>query len=136
MEQLSEVAQLIENSYLDYNVKKIYWDAYQRTSSSTGYSYPDVTRLIKQQMENGALMMNYCGHGAPYAMSHELVMKTAEFESAQSSYLPLWMTASCDIMPFDGQEDNIGEVVMLNRKGGGIAFFGTIFFLHFMRHLK
>ena len=125
MKTADKVAQLIENSYPDYNVKKIYWDAYQRTSSSTGYSYPDVTRLIKQQMENGALMMNYCGHGAPYAMSHELVMKTADFESAQSYYLPLWMTASCDIMPFDGQEDNIGEVVMLNRKGGGIAFFGT-----------
>jgi hypothetical protein len=28
-------------------------------------------------------------------------------------------------MPFDGQEDNIGETVMLNKQGGGIAFFGT-----------
>jgi hypothetical protein len=28
-------------------------------------------------------------------------------------------------MPFDGQEDNNGETVLLNRKGGGIAFFGT-----------
>ena len=28
-------------------------------------------------------------------------------------------------MPFDGQEENIGETVMLNSKGGGIAFFGT-----------
>ena len=35
------------------------------------------------------------------------------------------MTASCDIMPFDGQEDNIGETVLLNSKGGGIVFFGT-----------
>ena len=28
-------------------------------------------------------------------------------------------------MPFDGQEENIGETVMLNPKGGGVAFFGT-----------
>ena len=41
---------MIEQNYPNYNVKKIYWDAYQRTSSTTGYSYPDVTRLIKQQM--------------------------------------------------------------------------------------
>lgn len=125
MKTADKVATMIENTYPNYNVDKIYWDAYQRTSSSTGYSYPDVTRLIKQQLQNGALMMNYCGHGAAYAMSHELVMKLTDFESQQSNYLPLWMTASCDIMPFDGQEENIGETVMLNSKGGGIAFFGT-----------
>ena len=125
MNTADKVATMIESTYPNYNVDKIYWDAYQRTSSSTGYSYPDVTRLIKQQLQNGALMMNYCGHGAAYAMSHELVMKLTDFESQQSNYLPLWMTASCDIMPFDGQEENIGETVMLNSKGGGIAFFGT-----------
>lgn len=70
-------------------------------------------------------MMNYCGHGAAYAMSHEFVMKLKDFEDSQSEYLPLWITASCDIMPFDGQEDNIGEAVILSRKGGGVAFFGT-----------
>ena len=125
MKTADKVATMIESTYPNYNVDKIYWDAYQRTSSSTGYSYPDVTRLIKQQLQNGALMMNYCGHGAAYAMSHELVMKLTDFESQQSNYLPLWMTASCDIMPFDGQKENIGETVMLNSKGGGIAFFGT-----------
>jgi len=125
MKTADKVATMIETTYPNYNVDKIYWDAYQRTSSSTGYSYPDVSRLIKQQLQNGALIMNYCGHGAAYAMSHELVMKLTDFESQQSNYLPLWMTASCDIMPFDGQEENIGETVMLNSKGGGIAFFGT-----------
>ena len=125
MRTADKVATLIETSYPNFNVDKIYFDAYQRQSSSTGYSYPDVTRLIKQQMEKGALIMNYCGHGAAYALSHELVMKLKDFETQQSNYLPLWMTASCDIMPFDGQEENIGETVMLNSKGGGIAFFGT-----------
>ena len=119
------VATLIEDSYPAYQVKKIYWDAYQRTSSATGYTYPEVTRQIKQQMTDGALIMNYSGHGAPYAFSHELVMKLADFEASATSHLPLWLTASCDIMPFDGQEDNIGETVMLSQRGGGVAFFGT-----------
>jgi hypothetical protein len=69
--------------------------------------------------------MNYNGHGAPYAFSHELVMKLADFETSTTNRLPLWLTASCDIMPFDGQEDNIGETVMLSQRGGGVAFFGT-----------
>ncbi len=125
MATADRVATQVENNYPGYLIKKIYWDAYQRTSSATGYSYPEVTRLIKQQITDGALMMNYSGHGAPYALSHELVMKLADFESATSPNLPLWVTASCDIMPFDGQEANIGETVMLNSQGGGIAFFGT-----------
>lgn len=125
MATADRVATLVENTYPGYQVKKIYWDAYRRTPSSTGYSYPDVTRLIKQQMTDGALMMNYSGHGAAYALSHELVMKLADFESSATNNLPLWMTASCDIMPFDGQEENIGETVMLSKRGGGVAFFGT-----------
>ena len=120
-----KVATLVEKNYPGYLLKKIYWDAYSRTSSSTGYSYPDVTQLIKQQMASGALMMNYSGHGAPYAFSHELVMKLVDFEESTTKHLPLWVTASCDIMPFDGQEENIGETVMLNKQGGGVAFFGT-----------
>lgn len=125
MATADRVAGMVAGSYPGYLLKKIYWDAYQRTSSATGYAYPDVTRLIQQQMEGGALMMNYCGHGAPYALSHELVMKLADFQSSVSGALPLWVTASCDIMPFDGVEENIGEAVMFNRRGGGIAFFGT-----------
>ena len=125
MTSADKVATLVETNYPGYLLKKIYWDAYTRTSSSTGYSYPDVTRLIKQQMESGALIMNYCGHGAPYAFSHELVMKLGDFEESVTKRLPLWVTASCDIMPFDGQEENIGETVMLSERGGGVAFFGT-----------
>ena len=125
MSTADRVATLVEDNYPGYQVKKIYWDAYQRTSSATGYSYPEVTRQIKQQMADGALFMNYNGHGAPYAFSHELVMKLADFETSATNRLPLWLTASCDIMPFDGQEDNIGETVMLSQRGGGVAFFGT-----------
>lgn len=125
MTTADRVATLVEDNYPGYQLKKIYWDAFQRTSSATGYSYPEVTRQIKQQMTDGALIMNYSGHGAAYAFSHELVMKLADFETSATNHLPLWLTASCDIMPFDGQEDNIGETVMLSQRGGGVAFFGT-----------
>lgn len=125
MATADRVATLVEDTYPGYNVQKIYWDAYQRTTSSTGNSFPDVTRLIKQQMADGALVMNYSGHGAAYAISHELVLQTPDFAEATSLRLPLWLTASCDIMPFDGQEENIGETAMFNERGGAIAFFGT-----------
>ena len=125
MATADRVAKLVQNTYPGYNVQKIYWDAYNRVTSSTGNTYPDVTRLIKQQMADGALVMNYSGHGAAYSLSHEMVLKTPDFAEATSLRLPLWLTASCDIMPFDGQEENIGETAMNNQRGGAIAFFGT-----------
>ena len=119
------VVDTLINRYTAYNIKRIYWDAYARTTSSTGNSYPDATRLIKQQMQNGALVMNYTGHGAAYCISHERVLLLSDFKESTSLRLPLWVTASCDIMPFDGHEENIGETAMLNKNGGAIAFYGT-----------
>lgn len=120
-----KIATTLQKTNPAYTVKKVYWDAYARQSSSTGNSYPDATNLIKSQMAEGALMMNYCGHGISYALSHEFVLRLADFEEATSLRLPLWVTASCDIMAFDGQEENIGESAVLNKKGGAVAFFGT-----------
>ena len=125
MADADSVARLVETRYPDFVVKRIMWDAYTRVSSSTGNSYPDATRLIKQYMQQGALIMNYSGHGSPGAISHEYVLKRTDFESAVSQRLPLWVTASCDIMPFDGQEENIGETALFNKKGGAVAFYGT-----------
>ena len=125
MDDANQVAKMVEANYPSYIIKRIMWDAYTRVTSSTGNSYPDATNLIKQQVNNGALMMNYTGHGAAYCISHEQVLKIADFESFTSPRLPLWLTASCDIMPFDGQTDNIGEKCLLNEKGGAIGFFGT-----------
>ena len=48
MQDADSVARLVERMHPEYMVKRIMWDAYQRVSSSTGNSYPDVTRLIVQ----------------------------------------------------------------------------------------
>ena len=132
------VASMVQKNWPDYQLKRIYWDAYQRYSSSTGFSFPDVTNLIRQQMQSGALIMNYTGHGAPYTMSHELVINRSDFELSSDLRLPLWLTASCDIMPFDGQEENIGETALMNRTGGAIAFYGTTrtVYAHYNRYMN
>lgn len=125
MADADSVAKVVEQLRPDMVVKRIMWDAYERVSSATGDSYPDVERLIKQQMQQGALVMNYSGHGRADAISHEYVLRLTDFKTATSQHLPLWMTASCDIMPFDGQVENIGETAFFNKKGGAIAFYGT-----------
>ena len=125
MREADAAVQTVIGEHPSFNIRKVYWDAYKRVSYSTGMRYPDVMLLLQQQMQQGALIMDYCGHGSPYTISHERVLNLSDFSVSTSLRLPLWVTASCDIMPFDTQEENIGETAMLNAHGGAIAFFGT-----------
>ncbi len=121
----NEIAVQIQEEHPSYNVKKVFWDAYTRETTSTGNGYPTITRMLKQQMTDGALVMNYNGHGGPGSISHEQVLVLNDFGEKTSKRFPLWITASCDIMPFDRQTDNIGEKAFFNENGGAIAFLGT-----------
>ena len=125
MRDVNETADNISSLYPNYQVKKVMWDAYTRVSSSTGNTYPEVSSIIKQQQALGALIFDYAGHGRPDQISHESVLRLNDFRNFSNSNLPLWITASCDIMPFDGTEATIGETALLNSKGGAVAFYGT-----------
>ena len=125
MDDADLVAEQVIANYPSYIVKKVMWDTYTRETSSTGHTYPDATRMIKQQQQAGALVMDYAGHGSEIQLSHEMVLRITDFENFTNTNLPLWVTASCDIMPFDGGEATIGETAMLNPKGGSVAFYGT-----------
>ena len=111
MQDADEVANDVLTTYPAYLVKKVMWDAYTRETSSSGNTYPEATRIIKQQQAAGALIMDYAGHGDPTQMSHESVLKLTDFSGFRNTNLPLWVTASCDIMPFDGLEANIGVTI-------------------------
>ena len=125
MNDADDMARLTESINPSFQVERIMWDAYKRESSSTGNTYPDVANIVKQRQTAGALIMNYCGHGRPDQISHERVLTINDFANFTNDNLPLWITASCEIMPFDSQENNIGETAVLNDKGGAVAFFGT-----------
>lgn len=125
MEDADNAAETVKALMPQMDIKKVMWDAYKMEKTSTGNTYPEITKLLRQQMQSGALLMDYCGHGRADCLSHEYVLKLEDFNSISTKRLPMWITASCDIMPFDGQEDNIGETAMSYANGGAIAFFGT-----------
>ena len=125
MNDVNDVAEQTIKNHSGYYVRKVYWDAFKRISSSTGNRYPDAEDIIKKQQANGALIIDYAGHGSPTSISHEAVLTIKDFEAFKGSNLPLWVTASCEIMPFDSNEETIGEKAILNAQGGAVAFYGT-----------
>ena len=125
MTDVYNVSREIESLYPGYYCKRVMWDAYNMETSATGNSYPEVTSIVKKQQAEGALIMDYGGHGSEISISHERVLKLADFQNFNNTHMPLWITASCDVMPFDGPVTNIGEECVLNSHGGSMAFFGT-----------
>lgn len=125
MKYCDDVAERIIADNPELEVKKVMWDAYTRVSTLSTNTYPEVTALIKRQLEEGVMLVNYTGHGAPYVLSHEEVWMTPDYDAFKSRTLPVWFTAACDIMPFDGQTTNQGVKAVLNKGGGALAFVGT-----------
>lgn len=125
MMDVDSVANSVGRDYPNFLIKKVMWDAYTRESSATGNTYPEVSKIIRQQQANGALVMDYGGHGNATLISHESVLGLSDFSESRTSNLPLWVTAACDIMAFDGVTETIGEAAVLNEKGGAVAFYGT-----------
>ena len=125
MDDAETVATMLGNLYPEYMLKRIYWDTYPMEVTATGNSYPAVHKRILEMLDEGALMVNYSGHGSADVLSHELVVSKGDMENLTSPRLPLWVTASCDIAPFDNTSASFGENAFLNPKGGAIALFTT-----------
>ena len=133
MRQADELATYVTGLYPAYNINKIYLDAYPQEKAATGFRYPDVTRAINDQVNRGALIVNYTGHGGPAGLAHEQIMTKNDINSWNNrEMLPLFMTATCEFSRYDEydhiQDQEItsaGEEVLLNMEGGGIGLLTT-----------
>ena len=117
----------LERNYPDYNLEKIYFDAYKMESTPGGQRFPDVNAAINRRMDRGALIVNYTGHGGESGWAHERVLDVSMINSwKNSNTLPLFFTATCEFSRFDNPElTSAGELVLLNPRGGGISLMTT-----------
>ncbi|MDB9881562.1 type IX secretion system sortase PorU [Bacteroidia bacterium] len=112
----------------EYNVKKIWMDAYEQVSFGSGNKYPKVNEEITKMIgSQGTLIFNYVGHGGENGMAHERVVTRPEIQS-WSNYdkLSFYITASCELAKIDNLEiESPGELMLLNPNGGAIGLLAT-----------
>ena len=124
----NKLATIVDTAYNDYNVDKIYLDAYPQEATPGGNRYPGVTDAINKRVEKGCLIMNYTGHGGEVGLAHERILEVSDINSWKNiNNLPLFFTATCEFSRFDDPErTSAGEYVFLNPLGGGIGLFTTV----------
>lgn len=125
--QAEELASFLDTNQTVFSLEKIYLDAYQRVYVPSGYRYPEVSLAINERVNEGALLINYIGHGGETGWAHSKVLTISDINAWQNlDNMPVFLTATCSFGRFDNPElVSAGEMVVLNSDGGGIALFTT-----------
>ncbi len=126
MRAINNNADNIINKKMGFDVRKVLLDAYERTSTSTGYRYDGAHDEIINTLNEGALIFNYGGHASPVQFADENIFTLADTKALTGNNYSVMFTAACETMPFDQTIDNIGCEAMYNSKGGMIAVVGTL----------
>jgi hypothetical protein len=116
-------------STIDANINKnkIYLDAFNIVSSSSGARYPDVNTAIINQLFNGTLLFNYTGHGGYQRLADEAIFDQDVLSKiSNANKLPLFVTATCDFAPYDDPtKTSIGGQLLTQTNNGAIALMTT-----------
>lgn len=120
------IGNLMRDSFPVYNVDKIYADAYSQVVSN-GQRYPEVTKQVFTQLNNGVLLFNYIGHGGEIGLGGERYLSIDDVNQWQNyDRLPVLLTATCTFTRFDlAKSESAGEMMARRADGGAIALFST-----------
>ncbi|SHM25672.1 Por secretion system C-terminal sorting domain-containing protein [Chitinophaga jiangningensis] len=127
LEDAEALTSIVSSQYPQFNVSKIYLDAYQRLSGSTGATYPDAVDQLIKRINQGALIVNYSGHGSNTRLAEENIIDGNNAATWKNEdRLPLLLTATCDFAPFDNPAVfSLGQSILLQRRTGAIALMTT-----------
>ncbi len=120
-------SQVILSNHPELNVDKIYCDAYKQITMAGGERYPDVNRAIDDAVNNGALLVNYIGHGGEVGAAEERIITIPQINSwGNLSKLCLFVSSTCEFTKYDDPSRvSAGEWLSLNPNGGAIALMTT-----------
>jgi hypothetical protein len=120
------LAQQISRSYPQYNINKVYLDAFPQNSNANRQTAPEVNKTISQAVEKGHLIVNYTGHGGEAGWAEEQILTVPQINSWKNTCMPLLVTATCEFGRYDDPLKISGaEHALLNAQGGAIGLLTT-----------
>lgn len=123
--QADQIIEVFKTQNPNFNINKIYSDAFQQVNSSGGQRYPDVEKVIDDAVLKGSLIVHYYGHGGESGWATERILDIETINSWDNiKNLPAFVTTTCEFTRYDDlNRVSAGEYVQLNPKGGAIGLF-------------
>lgn len=121
------IARLVTSNHPQFNVDKLYLDAFPQENTPAGPRVPDVNSSIDRSVFRGVLAVTYLGHGGPKGWAQERVLNIVDIKKwVNKQRLPLFITATCTFTSYDDAEFvSAGEETFLNPTGGVVALLTT-----------
>ncbi|SNC68619.1 Por secretion system C-terminal sorting domain-containing protein [Hymenobacter gelipurpurascens] len=121
------LANTVESTQPDYNVRKVYLDMYPQTNLSAGQRSPVAEKAIDESFEQGSLLITYVGHGGPSLWADEQILTSASVLRLQNANrLTFLFTGTCDFSTYDNPElTSAGELSLTDTEGGAVGLFTT-----------
>lgn len=121
------LTRIVAKNYPEYDIQKIYMDAYTQQTTPGGERYPAVETAIKNRVNAGSLLVTYVGHGGERGWAHERILDIPTIQGFENLYrLPVFLTATCELARFDDPTyKSAGELLVMNPNGGAIAMLTT-----------
>ncbi|MGB3467600.1 MAG: type IX secretion system sortase PorU [Cyclobacteriaceae bacterium] len=117
----------LESARSQFNTEKIYLDAFEQVINPSGERSPVTSDRIVEMIEEGALIVNYTGHGNTAVWTDERVFNKDDIQNLSNrNRLALFVTATCQFGKYDNPLENSGgEELLLNPNGGAIGLLTT-----------
>lgn len=127
LNQAEANASLVAIRNPNFNIDKIYFDAFQQQSIAGGSRYPEVKSAINNNFNQGALLINYTGHGGEAGWAGERVLLEEDIlQWKNKNNLPIIFTATCSFSRWDDPEiTSAGELTLINKDFGVPSLFST-----------
>ena len=104
----------------DLNLTNLYGTDYNPVPSDGWYSHPDMTYDIITNINNGAAIVNYIGHGNATSLAHEKILDMdRDINLIQAENQAIWIVGTCSFGFYDN--NNCMAEKMLIKNDGSIA---------------
>lgn len=126
-ETTDNVGNLVTQNKPFMNVVKIHSDAYKQETSAGGNRYPQVTNELVNAIDNGALVVNYFGHGGEDGLAQERILLKTDIEGFRNfNKFNCFVTVTCEFTKFDNPyKETAGEFTYWNKQAGAIGLITT-----------
>ena len=123
----NEIADLISENKPFINTKKILIDSYEQQTSSGGERYPEVNSEILNGIKQGAVVINYFGHGGEDGIARERIFDKINAAAVKNpNRLNCFVSVTCEFTKFDNpNRETAGEFLYWNKDGGSVALITT-----------
>jgi hypothetical protein len=125
-EQADAIATQIEQAINGVDTKKLFMGTYDKLLKPNGESVPEMEDDLVRAFNDGALIINFTGHGSEKLWTDERILSEPIITELENEIYPFLITATCEFGRNDDPfQTSSAELSVIQKQGGAIGIVTT-----------